>query len=200
MKKLLTFLILIFNLQANPLFSSDVYNEIEKVVSTQINELNNHINSVRLKEINIALYTSGEFIDQKEKLLKLIEENLLKNPKVKIVNYGDVLSGNVKNAYVLNFDLAEGKYKNSFGLKKEFAGMSTFELLQKEKNILSFTSYKPLNISIKLSNSLNLLISIGILVAGLMISFATKKYYTFEIMGFCVFLALSFNVYIYIFL
>jgi len=124
----------------------------------------------------------------------------LKNPKVKIVNYGDVLSGNVKNAYVLNFDLAEGKYKNSFGLKKEFAGMSTFELLQKEKNILSFTSYKPLNISIKLSNSLNLLISIGILVAGLMISFATKKYYTFEIMGFCVFLALSFNVYIYIFL
>lgn len=200
MKKLLIFLIAVFNLQGITLFSSDVYKEIEKTVFFQINELNNHINNIRLKEINIALYTSGEFINEKEKLLKNVEENLLKNPKVKIVNYGDVLNGDIKNAYVLNFDLAEAKYKSNLGLKKEFIGMSTFELQQKVNNVLSFTSYKPLNISIKLSTSLNLLISLGILILGLILSFATKKYYTFEIMGLSAFVTLSYNVYFYIFL
>lgn len=200
MKKFCIFFLVIFNLQASASFSPLVFNEMEKIIKEQSRELNAFINDIRLREVYIAFYTTGEFIEQKEKLLKSIELDISKNSKVKVINYGDTLSNNNRNSYILKLDFVNPNYKNTLGLKKEFFGISTLELIQNSTDLVIFTSYKPINISIKKDYTFIILLSLGLFLLGLLASFGTKKYYTFEIMGFSMFIIIVFNVYFHAFL
>ncbi len=200
MKKLFLFILIIFNLQAITGFNPNVYSEMEKIINVQSKELNDYINKSRLKELQIAFYTSGTFIEQKQNLLKFIETNISKNPKVKIITYAEASDKNNKSAYIVKFDLAEATYKNHTGLKQEFQGISTLDLIQSSTDLSTFTTYKPLNISIKFDSLIIILINIGLLIAGVFLSFVTNKYYTYEIMGLSTFIVIIFSIYFYIFI
>lgn len=200
MKKLFLFIIIIFNLQAITGFNQKVYNEMEKTINEQSKELNEYVNKSRLKEIQIAFYTSGDFIEQKQNLLKFIENNISKNPKVKIITYAEASNKENKSAYIIKFDLVEATYKNHLGLKQEFQGISTLDLIQSSTDLSTFTTYKPLNISIKIDSLIIILINLGIIIGGLFLSFATNKYYTYEIMGLSIFIVIIFIIYFYIFI
>lgn len=200
MKKLFLFIVMIFNLQAITGFNQKVYNEMEKTINEQSKELNEYVNKSRLKEIQIAFYTSGDFIEQKQSLLKFIESHISKNPKVKIITYAEASNKENKSAYIIKFDLVEATYKNHLGLKQEFQGISTLDLIQSSTDLSTFTTYKPLNISIKIDSLIIILINIGLLIGGVFLSFATNKYYTYEIMGLSTFIVIIFSIYFYIFI
>lgn len=200
MKKLFLFIVMIFNLQAITGFNQKVYNEMEKTINEQSKELNEYVNKSRLKEIQIAFYTSGDFIEQKQSLLKFIESHISKNPKVKIITYAEASNKENKSAYIIKFDLVEATYKNHLGLKQEFQGISTLDLIQSSTDLSTFTTYKSLNISIKIDSLIIILINLGIFIGGLFLSFATNKYYTYEIMGFSIFIIIIFSIYFYIFI
>ena len=80
-KKILIFIIILFNLQAKSILNPIAYKGISDIVTTQSTYLNEHINKIILSKVYIYPdYESTDLSEEKEFLEKVVQE-ISKNPK-----------------------------------------------------------------------------------------------------------------------
>lgn len=221
MKKIL---LILFTLTLN-IYSKDIanneyiYNEVEKIVLTNIDRIKETLNNLDDDEINLGFYTSKEYSKSKEKLNLTIKEALVNEKKINILSedyesYGKLLEkqnnskyedvrlvGQLKKTkYLLKIDYNNLIHNKNLYLKDEFKGILSIEVINLSSGSVVYASYQPMNIVKKTNLGIVALVSGIIFLLGIFSSILTKKYYTIKIMSISVFLIILLNLYYFLIL
>lgn len=200
MKKILIFIIILFNLQAKSILNPIAYKGISDIVINQSTYLNEHINKIILSKVYIYPdYESTDLSEEKEFLEKVVQE-ISKNPKVVIINKDDVLTKKYKSSYTLKLNFENLKFNYNFGLKHEIYGSSELELFTNESNSYSFSNYAPINLIWKINDIFVIIMLFGIIFLGFITHKLLNKKYPLYIGIVTMIILFLFSIYFYIIL
>jgi hypothetical protein len=200
MKKILIFIIILFNLQAKSILNPIAYKGISDIVTTQSTYLNEHINKIILSKVYIYPdYESTDLSEEKEFLEKVVQE-ISKNPKVIIINKDDVLTKKYKSSYTLNLNFENLKFNYNFGLKHEIYGSSELELFTNESNSYSFSNYAPISLIWKINDIFVIIMLFGIIILGFITHRLLNKKYPLYIGTITTIILFLFSIYFYVIL
>ncbi|MBN1469566.1 MAG: hypothetical protein JW924_12640 [Fusobacteriaceae bacterium] len=200
MKKILIFIIILFNLQAKSILNPIAYKGISDIVTTQSTYLNEHINKIILSKVYIYPdYESTDLSEEKEFLEKIVQE-ISKNPKVVIIGKDDVLTKKYKSSYTLKLNFENLKFNYNFGLKHEIYGSSELELFTNESDSYSFTNYAPINLIWKINDVFVIIMLFGIVVLGFITHKLLNKKYPLHIGITTITIIFLFSIYFYVIL